>query len=224
MKRKAREFLKEFGLSQVTLEDLRRVLASQGYTIVEFNHIFNEECVAQLIEALRLDEMVEKVKGFTYADSQRRIVFLHEDLSEKEKLLVLAHEEGHIYCNHFSVAPIIGRDVVEEHEANEFTHYLLNADTGRKFQNVFSRHKQTIAVVAAAAVALTLLVALFAGNQQRQSSRTVYYITATGNKYHKRDCMYIKGKDNVITVTMSELRDGGYEPCGVCLPQGNEGG
>lgn len=123
---KAKEFLKEYRLNKVTLEALRSIIQSQGYTIVEFNHIFNDEYVATLIQALELDAMVEKSRGFTYADRKRRLVFLHEDLSDSEKLLVLAHEEGHIYCEHFSSAAIIGRDVAQEHEANEFTHYILN--------------------------------------------------------------------------------------------------
>ena len=112
VREKAEDFLRQYGLSKITLDDIRRIITSQGYTIVEFNHIFNDEPVTKLIEALKLDEMVEKARGFTYADRYRRLVFVHEDLTDDEKLLVLAHEEGHISCNHFSASPVIGRDVV----------------------------------------------------------------------------------------------------------------
>ena len=116
--------MKEYGLQNVTLENLRSAIQKQGYTIVEYNNIFNGENVAALIDALGLENFCEGSKGFTYADTKRRLVFLHEDLSDKEKLMILAHEEGHIYCNHLTSTPVLGRDVIEEHEANEFAHLL----------------------------------------------------------------------------------------------------
>lgn len=88
IKATAKQFLNEYKLGEVTLAALRQIIKSQGYTIIEYNHIFNDEDVANLIESLKLDDQVSKSKGFTYADSQRRLVFLHEDLSEDEKLLV----------------------------------------------------------------------------------------------------------------------------------------
>lgn len=97
----ARSFLNEYKLNEVTLDNLKQIIKSQGYTLVEFNNIFNEENVTQIIDSLGVNEQVEKTKGFTYADSKRRIVFLNEDLSNDEKLLVLAHEEGHIYSTTF---------------------------------------------------------------------------------------------------------------------------
>lgn len=85
--------MKEYGLQNVTLENLRSAIQKQGYTIVEYNNIFNGENVAALIDALGLENFCEGSKGFTYADKKRRLVFLHEDLSDKEKMMILAHEE-----------------------------------------------------------------------------------------------------------------------------------
>ena len=84
-------------MGEVTLDGLKRVIKSQGYTIIEFNHVSNSKDVEDLIKLLGVSKYIEQTKGFTYADEQRRLVFLHEDLSDEEKLLVLAHEEGHIY-------------------------------------------------------------------------------------------------------------------------------
>ena len=86
IKKKAKSFLKEYGLQNVTLENLRSAIQKQGYTVVEYNNIFNDENVAALIDALGLENFCERSKGFTYADTKRRLVFLHEDLSDKEKL------------------------------------------------------------------------------------------------------------------------------------------
>lgn len=78
IKKKAKSFLKEYGLQNVTLENLRSAIQKQGYTIVEYNNIFNDENVAALIDALGLEYFCERSKGFTYADTKRRLVFLHK--------------------------------------------------------------------------------------------------------------------------------------------------
>ena len=218
IKKKAKSFLKEYGLQNVTLENLRSAIQKQGYTVVEYNNIFNDENVAALIDALGLENFCERSKGFTYADTKRRLVFLHEDLSDKEKLMILAHEEGHIYCNHLTSTPVLGRDVIEEHEANEFAHYLLNQSVWQKIGYVVKGHKKTSAAIV---VAIALLVVsgfvgykIYCGNTYYGE----YYITSTGNKYHDKDCGYVKGKGNIERLTIEQYESGEYEPCGVCLP------
>ena len=218
---KAKEFLNEYRLTQVTLGDLRRIITSQGYTIVEFNHIFNDEHVTALIEALHLDEMVQKVKGFTYADRQRRLVFLHEDLSDNEKLLVLAHEEGHIYCEHFSSVPVIGRDVVEEHEANEFTHYILNRSVAGEIGGFIRAKKKLCSTVAIVLMVAVVGLSLFKAVQREHGYYGEYYITASGSRYHEEACIFVKDKANIHRMTMDEFESGDYEPCGICLPHSN---
>ena len=146
IKKKAKLFLKEYGLQNVTLENLRSAIQKQGYTIVEYNNIFNDGNIAALINALGLESFCERSKGFTYADTKRRLVFLHEDLSYEEKRMVLAHEEGHIYCNHLTSTPILGRDVIEEHEANEFAHYLLNPSRFSKIKHLLHRNRKKLLI------------------------------------------------------------------------------
>jgi hypothetical protein len=220
-RRKAKAFLKEYRISRVTLEELRRIITGQGYTIVEFNPIFNDEHVAALIEALHLEEMVEKTKAFTYADRQRRLVFLHEDLSDQEKLLVLAHEEGHIYCGHFSSVPVIGRDVVEEHEANEFTHYILNRGIAGTIGGFIQKKKKLLGTIAIILSVAMIGLLVFKAIQKELSYYGEYYITASGNKYHEEECIFVKDKTNIHRMTVEEYESGDYEPCGICLPHSN---
>lgn len=220
-KEKAKAFLKEYRLNEVTLGDLRRIITSQGYTIVEFNHIFNDEHITALIDALHLNEIVNNSKGFTYADRQRRLVFLHEDLSDNEKLLVLAHEEGHIYCDHFSSVPVIGREVVEEHEANEFTHYILNRSTAGKIGGFMKRQKKLCVTVSMFLAVCMISLLIFHAVQTERSRYGEYYITSTGNKYHEEECIFVKDKTNIHRMTVDEYESGNYEPCGICLPHSN---
>jgi len=214
----ARSFLNEYKLSEVTLDNLKEIIKSQGYTIVEFNNIFNEENVTQIIDALGVNEQVEKAKGFTYADSKRRIVFLNEDLSNSEKLLVLAHEEGHIYCNHFSSVPIIGREVVEEHEANEFTHYILNNSIGQKIGIIIKKRRKPIIISLAIILVILIGMVVIGVIQKEQSYYGDYYMTSTGNKYHEEECIFVKDKTNIHRMTIEEFESGEYEPCEICLP------
>ena len=215
---KAKAFLKEYQLDQVTLEEIRRTLTGQGYTIVTFNHLVNDEPVAALIEALSLEEAVRKSRGFTYADQNHRLVFVHEDLSEEEERLVLVHEEGHIYCDHFSSLPVIGRDVAQEHEANEFTHYILNPTAGRKLGRLIKKRKAGLLLAAAVLVLAVVGLLLLPDRQQPQTAIAEYYLTASGDKYHEQECIFIKNKTNVRQMTREELESGDYTPCGICLP------
>ena len=218
IKKKAKSFLKEYDLQNITLENLRSAIQKQGYTIVEYNNIFNDENVATLINALGLEAMCERSKGFTYADTKRRLVFLHEDLSYEEKRMVLAHEEGHIYCNHLISTPILGRDVIEEHEANEFAHYLLNPSWFTKVNRILYRNQRIVLISMAGLALLAVVVAALCYTHKQQSYYGEYYITESGNKYHEKDCIFVKDKTNVHRMTEEEFESGEYEPCRICLP------
>ena len=153
-KLKAKKFLKEFGCGKIDYDFLKKVVDQQGYTVVEYNHIFNDEDVETLIEALKLSDNIIRSRGFTYADQNHRIVFVHEDLSPAEKLLVLAHEEGHIFCGHMRNGPIIGKDVQEEFEANEFAHFILNPGKADKIKNKAKENKKAVLIGVICAVVL----------------------------------------------------------------------
>lgn len=217
IKGKANSFLRQFGLREVTLESLYTVVRKQGYTIIEFNHISNSENVTVLLSALDLQELSRRAKGFTYADSQRRLVFIHEALSDDEKLMVLAHEEGHIYCNHLASTPILGRDVVEEHEANEFAHYLLHRSVWQKVGCMVKGHSKasiaTVLIIALIVVGCIIGYKMYCENTYYEK----YYTTSTGNKYHDKNCGYVKGKDNIERLTIEQYESGEYTPCEKCI-------
>lgn len=217
IKSKVRAFRSQFKLSDVTLESLKSVIQQQGYTIIEFNNIANGENVSALLSALGLQPLAERSKGFTYADSKYRLVFLHEALSDREKLMVLSHEEGHIYCGHLASSPVLGRDVVEEHEANEFSHYLLRRSAWQTLGYMLkARRKASLAIIAAVALILVGCFAVYKAHCENTYFGE-YYITSTGNKYHDKACGYVKGKDSVSRLTVEQYESGEYEPCGKCL-------
>ena len=73
--------------------------------------------------------------------------------------------------------------------------------------------------------AIVLLGSAFGVLMKQSHDEAVYadnlYRTETGEKYHLRDCMYIKDKTNVYLLTLKEFESGEYEPCGACLPEGD---
>ena len=74
IQKKVKQFKRKFGLLDCTCSELRKATEKQGYTIVEFNHVANEDAVNTLIDSLSLQEYVSHSKGFTYADKNYRTV------------------------------------------------------------------------------------------------------------------------------------------------------
>ena len=142
IKQTVNSFRKEFQLREITYQTLAAVFERQGFTVIEFNPVINDLDVAAIIKNLHLEQQVLYSKGFLYTDANYRLVFVNEKLNEDEKTLVLAHEQGHYYCGHASSTTIVGRDVQEEHEANEFVHYLMKKPVSTKIKTFFIAHKK----------------------------------------------------------------------------------
>lgn len=216
-KKEVAEFRKKYRIIKPDLNELKEIISSQGYTIIEFNAIYNDENVAAIIEELNLDTLISERKGFTYADAHNRLVFLHEDLSYDEKINVLVHEEGHIFSGHIEERDFIGRDVQQEQEANEFAHYLMHPTFIDKLKFFVRKYKIWISIVSVLLAICIVCVSLFAG---KQSYYGEYYVTETGSKYHQAACIHIKNKTNIHQLTKEEFDSGEYEPCKMCLPNG----
>ena len=84
IRKKVCEFTREYQIVDVTVDSLMDAIRRQGYTIIEFSHIINDDDVALIVEALNLSEMISHANGFTFVDSEHRLLFLNEDLSDEE--------------------------------------------------------------------------------------------------------------------------------------------
>lgn len=194
-------------------------MTQQGYTVVAFNAVYNEEPVATLIQALHLEEYVRSSRGFTYADGEYRLVFVNEELTAQEKMLVLAHEAGHIACGHFDSRAVIGNDVLQENEANEFSHYLRKPSLGISLLQKAKKHWIAFAAVLLLMAAAVTGLAIWSQKREEALYFGEYYVTETGKKYHNKDCEYVKNKTNIHRFTTEEYDSGEYEPCESCIPQ-----
>lgn len=211
--KQVRVFKKKYKIKRVNSSALLDTLKKQGFTLVFFNGVDDTEDVSSLVALLDLGEQIHCSKCFTYQDDKQRIVFINEGLSEEERTIVLAHEEGHIFSGHMTKNNVFGEDVLQEHQANQFAHYLLKDKDGN-----IRKRKLIIGIC----IVLIILISGTTFFLKRQHDDAVYtenlYRTETGSKYHVRDCMYIKDKTDVYKLTKEEFDSGEYEPCGACKP------
>lgn len=149
---------------------------------------------------------------FTYQDEKFRLVFLNRDLNDEEALIVLAHEEGHIWHNHLVRESVFGSEVKQEFEANEFVHYLLSDDESK-------RRKQMKIFLACFVTIILIVGGCFVSKfvEERRSYTDNYYKTRSGTKYHIEGCVYLKNKSDVQKLSKEEFDSGMYEPCASCV-------
>lgn len=214
-KKAALKFRKKFKVLKPTLDGIKKALRALGYDLVEFNAIYNDENVSVILDKLELNPLVETQKGFTYTDADYRLVFLHEDLSDEEKRVVLLHEVGHIFCGHMQEKTYIGRDVQQEAEANGFAYCLLNPGAKDAIAHFF-RGKWQWVVLGVFVLSLVVGACWFAYRENLFYGD--FYVTTSGNRYHRKECIHIKNKTNVHRLTTEQFETEEYGPCGICLP------
>ena len=217
LKKQAYEFLKQFKITELNVHALSKAIEAQGYTIVKYSRIYNSEDVEQLLDALGVKALSLTTGAFTYAGKNHRIVFLEEGHSEEEELVLLAHEEGHIFCGHMkSMSGICGEEVMNEYEANTFAHYILKNSLFRSICVTLSIHKIKAIVCG---IILFLVVALAFGvisYSALTANAGEYCRTRSGSRYHLPGCDTIQGY-KVTYNTAENFERIGVTPCSVCL-------
>ena len=217
VKQQVRTFRREYNLSEVSTSSLESAFEKQGFTIIYFNPVLNNPDIKTVINSFGLQDMIKHSNGFLYLDQNHRLLFINDALNDSEKLIVLAHEEGHYYCGHTAHKEIVGRNVSEEYEANEFAHFLLNKTLLEKAVEVTLLHKKQIAIL--------FLIAIIAGGagtavrkyREQQLYEGEFYVTMHGEKYHRKDCVTIEGHE-IRRLTKDDVESGRYKPCSVCRP------
>ncbi len=208
--RKARTFLKQFHHRPFTVTDLEKALQAQGFSLVEFSRLSNCREVSTLLTSLQLVTYASGLSAFTYQDANLRIVFIQENLSQQEQMILLSHELGHILCGHLDRAPTTGpgSGVLEEQEANDFSACLMR-------YNKTCRPRRAALLVALTLAVLALAAAITVSSVNRENPTV--YLTESGQCYHKAACKYIVGKTNTTAVPLRQAKSSGYDPCTWCF-------
>lgn len=226
-------FIRHFHIQKTACVELESVIKDLGYSLIEFSHTANDDATETLLQSLGLQEYAQTTSAFTYADPQIRLIFILEHLAEEEKLILLAHEVGHIWNKHFDRPGIFGEDIIQENEANAFLYYLLDDGILQRINRFCAYHtKRIIASIAFIAVLVCCLlvfsptvkfddtVRAVDSEQEQEDFDQKYWVTTSGSKYHVRDCKYLKGKsDSLTSLPLATLNQVGYEPCSVCIKE-----
>ena len=211
----AQRLLRIHGTCQPSLDDLCSMIAEHGYEIIDFDP--KEETMGLISEELSLTTEILNQHAFVYAGNSIKLVFVQEHLPAEDKRIALAHELGHIVLGHMTMP---GKtDIQEEHEANEFVHFLLHPPCHVRFRLWMHRHRRAIILSGAAVMLLVVLAGVLQHKAVQASYHDEYLVTTGGSKYHRQTCMVIRNKRNVRRLTEEEVLSGRYTPCQVCMPE-----
>lgn len=210
---------KQYSLNNIDYISLKNVINEQGFVIIEFDPRENDDDVSVVIEKLDLGDYISRLNAFTYADNECRLVFVNKNLSVEDKVMVLAHEEGHIACGHLRYSTMCISSVKQEDEANQFAQMLIYPRITEKIGiNIFLHKKQYIAICATL-IFIIICTSIYFYNHHQQAYYGNYYVTESGEKYHKKNCIFVRNKKNVHRLTIKEFESGNYEACKICLPE-----
>lgn len=209
IKTKALRFKKDSNLAELSYESLSNALSALGYTVTEYNKSTDSDSVNALIDVHGLERYTSVGQSFTFVDNFNRLIFLNGSESDKDKLIALAHETGHIVCGHGSANNIMGADAADNTEADRFADYLLGLRAG-------GPNKKVLAAIAAVIICAVIGGIIFWLNSYYGD----YYVTEFGEKYHLQECMYVQYAEHSRRFTMADYYSGKYEPCLVCNPEG----
>ena len=137
VKQLVKRTLEKYEISSLSTEALKNILAAEGYTVIRYSAVNMSEQTRHLMEVLGVAEMAAHVDSFTYADRERRVVFIRADVSDEETVKLLALELGRIYCVSDRFDTIVHGTPNEEFEAAEFAYHLLDADRSSLAHNLF---------------------------------------------------------------------------------------
>jgi len=213
----ANSILHEFRTSKINLDILVAIINNRGFDIIDFLPKHNPDEIEIMISELDIATQIQNQLGFVCSTENLKLVFIREDLDENEKCIVLAHELGHIECNHLSNYHTDEYSVQQEYEANEFAHYLLNPSLSVTILSYLGAHK-IITTIVASLLILLAVGGILLKEYNESCYYENYYVSESGERYHIKECYYISDRDDVHRITKEEFESGEYTPCKVCIP------
>lgn len=108
-----------YNVRKIDFVYIRQYLERNGWTVTMFNTSSGDI----LIDKLGLRECIKCADGFVYEMNQLKYVFINNHLSDKDKLITLLHEVGHIELKQDLT---LQDSKANELEAWSFAYNLLN--------------------------------------------------------------------------------------------------
>jgi len=213
----ASSFRNSLAGKKAMLDTMIGQMAQRGWRTVYFGDDGDGD---QTIKDLELKNYANLHSAFIY--QPLKIIFLSKTAIDKP--LHYAHEVAHIVLTHDldSLAQTQNDD-----EANAFADHLLKPRFNKN---------QIITLVATVALGVSLVLHIpgVVHPRSRQSAAPasnhagivdtagnpsdVVVITASGDKYHRPDCVYVQNKTNTQELTREKAEALKKEPCAACRP------
>ena len=211
--------------------DLRHIIESNQFTIIEYKKHNNSEPVSELIKRLNIEKEIEQNHSFLYINNNLKFVFINADISDEDKCALLRHELGHICDPDLENSNLQNSRIKREEFANEFSCYTKNPDILLKIY-VFLIKKWKLLVAMMVLIACVLGLSVVNKSLITQPAKPVtgdvstyvnsdntYYVTSAGKKYHLKHCIIIKYKNNLTEIKLNDAVNKGYKPCLICIPE-----
>ena len=205
--RAAHKFINKTLKGKTDINSITMYLQSKGYSVTMYANEEEDELIAKH----ELDSRVKIIHAFTVVENNSKFVYVNNALSAENKTYSILHETGHIVLGHLDSEDIVVNERRREMEAEAFAYTVLNPQ----------RQNRTIL-----ALLITLIILTFANLIPMQSAVETasfmdaqieyVYITPSGKKYHRDNCMHVRGKDCTVLSEMEAQKN--YEPCLVCNP------
>ena len=161
VKRLAKRTLEKYSVAALTPESLKNILSAEGYMVIRYSAVSMSEQTERLMQVLGVEDLARNADSFTYADRERRIVFVRADVSEEEFVELLALELGRIYCVSNRVSVIVRGTPDEEFDAAEFAYHLIDIKRRGLIYNFFKFYAPAAALISLLAMG-TLFSCVFA--------------------------------------------------------------
>ena len=210
--------------------DLKHIIESNQFTIIEYKKHSNSEPVSELIKRLGVENETQQSDSFLYINNNLKFVFINTDISNQDKCALLRHELGHICDPDLKNSNLQNSRIKREEFANEFSCYTKNPGIRLKIY-VFLIKKWKLLVAMMVLIACVLGLSVVNKSLITQPAKPVtgdvstyansdstYYVTSAGKKYHLKHCIIIKYKNNLTEIKLNDAIKKGYKPCMICNP------
>ncbi len=216
---------KHYSLNHYT--DIQRIVESYQFTMIEYKKHANSKPVSELVKKLKIEREIEQNDAFLYINNSLKFVFINADLSDEDKCSLLRHELGHICDPDFINHDVCYSKIKKEEFANQFSCCMKNPGICfRIYIGLLKKWKLLVSLMAfiTFVAGLPFLVHTLippakpvAGNAYPAViPDSTYFVTSSGKKYHRENCIIIKYKNNLTEIKLNDAIDKGYQPCLIC--------
>lgn len=199
IKKVAKKFLKGVK-GEINFDTCEAYINTQGYKVFFFNTPNGDKEIYRYA----LTERASQVKAFAYRGTAK-LIFIDANSSAEDKLYLLLHEIGHILLGHLEIKLSARSGILCDIDASTFAHCVLNP---------VKKSGRYVAIAAAVCVLLSAACVFHAPASAPQEYNV--YITATGAKYHRNNCIHIRDA-KFASIEKSEAEKL-FDPCSVCNP------